>query len=48
LNKNKVISYKEEGIILNKLNAEYFFPKLYNYNYEANAEFLGITLMGPT
>ena len=42
-----MINYKGEGIILNKLSDINFFPKLYNFNYEANIEFLGMSLMGP-
>ncbi len=45
LNKNKIIDYKREGLILNKLNNKNFFPKLYNFNFDSNSGFLGMTLM---
>ena len=47
LNKYKIIDYKHEGLILNKLNDKNFFPKLYDFNFYTNSDFLFMTLMGP-
>lgn len=47
LNKNSMVDYNNEGMILNKLYDPQFYPKLYNFNNEDNKEYLGMTLMGP-
>ena len=47
LSKKSVYTYKEEGIILNKLCDENFYPKLYNFNSDTSKDYLGMTLMGP-
>lgn len=47
LNHKKIIDYNQEGLIINKLCDNNFYPKLVNFNGDDNKEYLGMTLMGP-